>query len=162
MTVILHKEYSKDELLQLCEQLDIPKFSMTDTSKALIDKINEDLDTNGVPTDEDCSDLLYNYLCDAGYIEGEEVDEEPELEQVIEVEPMLENLPDCYGFADDRDKACKICRVFAQCMEERTMIREQELPCFGKLFDANAEECGMCLEAGPCRLIVTESIKIIN
>jgi len=166
--VVLYKLYNKDELLDICEELQLPKFSMKDTSKTLVSMIEADFDENGIPPDDDCSDLLYNFIRDGGWADEEESDEveEPEVEE--EVKPVPEQpveeveMPDCFGWADERDKSCKICKVFDLCMTERIAIREQELPCFGLLYAVNDEQCMNCLEAGPCRLIVEKNIKVVK
>lgn len=155
----LHSMYTKDELLTLCEELQVDKISMSDNTRKLVSKIIDNLNAEGVPEDDECSDLLYNFLIDSEFIDDPDAEEE----EAQEEEPQLVEeitLPDCYGFADDRDKSCKICRVFTQCMNERIEIRQNELPCFGTLYDNTAEECKLCLEAGPCRTASLQTIKV--
>lgn len=153
------KEFTKPELQKIADELEIETGNIS--SKKLIQLINADLTENGIPEEDDCSQLLEDYLYVAGFIDaGEEATEsEPEaVEPEPQPEPILDEaeLPDCYKCADERDPSCKRCKVFDACMRERIAIREHELPCFGKLFDINAEECSHCLEAGPCKIALRD------
>lgn len=156
------KEFTKPELVKIANELEIDLPDKA-TSTRLIININADLTENGIPEEDDCSDLLEDFLWVAGFIADDEDDEtEEEVEEEPVPEPVVEEsaLPDCYGCADERDPSCKRCKVFTGCMAERVSIRERELECFGKLFDINAQECGHCLEAGPCKIALRD-VKVV-
>lgn len=169
----LHRYYTKEELISLAELFGLDTGGNT---RELVGRILSDLQANGVPDEDDecVDDLVYNFLCDAGYYdcgdaEGEvetgieELMEEEESEEVDYVEKPEEEEetiepPDCYGFADERDKACRACKIMSACMKYRKQVRA-ELPCYGIMFDGHSEECKACLEAGPCR---TETIALVK
>jgi len=133
-------QFSKPELLEVAKELDLESKS-TDQARNIIRNIISDLDKQGIPDEEECSDLMYEFLVAAEFIEVEE-EEEPD-----EVEPI--KLPECFGFEDNKDPACGKCRVKDQCIKERTANRPE---CFGLLFSKNAEECRVCLEASFCAI----------
>jgi hypothetical protein len=151
----LYTQFNKTELVEAAKGLDLTidpqQMSNRQISKAII----EDLDANGVPEVEDCSDMLLEILHVAEYIDEhgellEEVDEESEeTEPIVETQvEVLEEVPVCYSFADERDPACNKCRVKAECLQARIINRP---PCFGKFFDENSIECQGCMEAANCQ-----------
>lgn len=153
----VYKEFSKPEIVKICEELDIV-VEPDDTKKVLVDVILEDLDENGVPEDDEMSELLWQFV---DYVYDDEEDEEPE-----EIEETSEETPNrieldvlaidhhCFRFYEKRDPACGKCPIATVCEEERIRVRTEELECFGKLYSASDEDCKNCLEAGPCRKIV--------
>ena len=64
---------------------------------------------------------------------------------------LPDNLPQCWGYADEKDPACGKCLVFKPCTKLRIERRPQ---CFGQLFDKHAPECIACLEAPFCKIEV--------
>ena len=150
----LYKEFSKDELLAVCNELDIDVNSRTTTRKLVAAAI-EDMESNGVPDDDDISDVLWQFVDMAGLLDEEVEDTEIEEDDLTKTQIEIESgsVPDCFSWADRRDVACKRCAVVEACMSERVAVRESELPCFGRLYDRNDEQCNSCLEAGPCREI---------
>lgn len=59
--------------------------------------------------------------------------------------------PPCFSFADERDPACRRCKVLEYCKAERIKSRPK---CFGLLYKATDEHCIKCLEAINCKAVV--------
>lgn len=157
----LVSDFSKKEILAIAEELDL-EFSSRVRSSEIVNSILEDMDENGIPVSDECSELLTEFLIAAEYIDdggnvvedgGDEDSKEgsDEKEEEMPAEP-----PPCFGFADERDPACKRCNAYSVCMEERLATRPE---CFGRLFSAVAEECKVCIEASPCELAMSKSTK---
>lgn len=155
----LVSDFSKKEILVIAEELDL-EFSSRVRSSEIVDSILEDMDENGIPVSDECSELLTEFLIAAEYTDddgnivedgGDEDSKEgsDEKEEEMSVEP-----PPCFGFADERDPACKRCKAYSICMEERLETRPE---CFGRLFSKDAEECGVCIEASSCELAISKS-----
>lgn len=142
----LHELFKHDELLSMCAELNIGVYSASNTALELVNIIIKDLDDNGVPAEDDCSDLLADFILDAGY---EDDDEEVGDDNVEVIEH-----PHCFGFADKRDPACKRCPLMALCMATRLRARDSELPCYGLEYEPTAPECSSCMERGACRQLV--------
>lgn len=160
-------EFSKEELLELSKELVLDVDSHF-TSYELAHEIDSDLQVNGVPPEEECSELLDTFLFTYGYIteDGAVVDEWPELtvfdkpkEPADEEESAYiikndvivigeETFPKygCFSMAEQRDPACRKCKIQEVCMAERIRVRP---PCFGDYLATN-EECKVCIEALPC------------
>jgi hypothetical protein len=153
----LYTQFNKAELVQVAEELDLDIDPQRMSNRQISKKILGDLDDNGVPEADDCSELLNELLYAAEYIdeqgelleevdtETEEIEEEPE---VVEEQELPEELPVCFSFADERDPACNRCKVKPACLEARIINRP---PCFGKHYDENAVECQGCMEAINCK-----------
>ena len=183
------QEFEKSELIEIAKELDL---TMSDGQSALIiiEAIRKSLREEGIPAEEDCSDLLDDFLFVAGYIDesGEIIDEDAdggELGNVVDstritsqdtfvvhteqgdgvierdthfvVDGKEVRKPPCYGFAEERDPACKRCRVFEYCQKVRMASRPA---CYGKLFSATDENCNDCLEAASCKIVTLEQIKV--
>lgn len=143
------KRFGKSGLLSVADELGLSVKSSVNAID-LVDMIDEDLEVNGVPEDmteiaEDLAFVLGYIDEDGNVIEGEDDDAEDELgsEEVIE-----EDLPDCFGYADDKDPACKKCKIFSLCMTERIELRP---PCFGNMYDGSSPECDNCIEKLDCK-----------
>lgn len=160
----LYKDFTKPELIAICIELDV-SYNTTDTSRTLVGLILDNLDNEGLPDDDDMSDPLWDFVDMAGYNdeEAEEVDEEvDEVEEdeeddndgagVIEGEE-----PHCFSFAYERDPACGKCPVYDACNAERIAIRTNDMQCFGIMYSPTDENCSTCIEAGPCRAVMTTS-----
>ena len=166
----LMEQYSKDEVIDLCGELDLTVADSTrfpDVVKLLL----AELDENGVPENADCSELMSDFIYVAEYVDedGELVDieEEAEEEKVVEVEednripkivpdnPSIEldidRLPECFGFHDARDPACRKCKIKVSCQDERTKTRPD---CFGTLYDKNNIQCKQCIERTFCKEVL--------
>lgn len=148
----LAKEFRKRELCDICEELEL-EISISQHSLVIIEKIIADLDNNGIPEFDDCSELMQEFLISSGYTDEEgniipEDEDTDESEEEESIEEILEE-PDCFklSLADDRDPSCKRCRLLSQCMVNRIANRPG---CFGILWDKNNEECKVCLELYPC------------
>jgi len=153
--VLLHKEFRKSELFDIADELDLDVEEGL-RSLELSDLLVEDIETNGVPEPEECSDLMFEFLVVAGFVDEdgeiiEYVEEEEETEEI-----NYEEMPECFSLADDRDPACNRCKVFEICMKERIANRPK---CFGRLYSPNAEECKNCLEALYCKPITEQKEK---
>ena len=152
----IYTQFSKTELVDAAKSLDLDINPQNMSNRQISKKILEDLNTNGVPEVEDCSEILLELLYVAKYVDEngellEEVDREPEetepiVEEAIEVEGIVE--PICFSFADERDPACNRCKVKAACLEARVANRP---PCYGLHYDGNSIECQGCMEAVNCK-----------
>ena len=138
------KDFSKEELLGISKELELG-LRINTMARDIIQSVLDDLDENGVPEDEDCSDLLYDFLVATGYVEDDEEDMEGEYAKGGNEGEIDE--PECFGWADKRDPACKKCSWLASCVKERVETRPE---CFGLLFDTTDPECGVCIEASSC------------
>ena len=67
-------------------------------------------------------------------------------EEVVYEEIEVE-VPDCFGFFDNMDPACRRCDLREYCVEEQDASRAE---CFGKLYSEEAPECSRCLDASQC------------
>lgn len=142
------KQFTKKELHKIAEELEIG-VDIGASATSIVSTVIGDLDENGVPEIEDCSDLLAEFLVAAEYIDenGNPVQEE---EEKSSEEPVIDDAkkPECFGFQDSRDPACAKCKVVAACTKERVRTRPT---CFGKLFKAHDPECQACLEFAECK-----------
>lgn len=166
----LHTLFGKPELIACCEEL---KLDTTGTTRDLIARLYMDMYTNGLPANEDCSDSLYSFMVEARFIDEDGTELEiPELdmseEEVNERKPagIVEtidgdpsNAPRCYGYADNRDPACRRCKLLDTCTVKRISIRP---PCFGKEFSTVAEECLVCIEAYNCKVAFEDAKRILS
>lgn len=166
----LMEQFNKKEILQMSEELGLDN-SPSDSMSSVMEAIINDLEENGVPLAEDCSDLLNDFLYvamfvdeDGNLIEIEDIEDEEDEEQEEEEkipkrfdtekedepdkEPVEDNLPECFSFHDERDPACRKCKVRELCREERVKMRPA---CFGKLFQKNNADCEVCLERTFCK-----------
>lgn len=128
------EDFSHDELKEIAEELGLRSSYKPET---LIKKISKHVEDKGIA--EDCSELLEELV----YVLGYDIEDEEESEEEIE------KIPECYTFADDRDPACRKCKLFAECKVEREKNRP---PCFGKLYDPDHPECQICIENQFCRI----------
>ena len=146
----IHKVFRKPELVNIAGELGMDASKMN--IRRIVLAIANDLDKNGIPEDDECSDDLYDFLVEAGYIDedgnilefvesggDDDLDDEPE---------PIEDVPECFTFAEHKDPACSRCVLFDNCYAERVASRPL---CFGKHWDMNAEECRICLEFNACR-----------
>ena len=61
------------------------------------------------------------------------------LTELIEPDPEVENVPDCFGFTDDNNLGCQSCKAYLQCSEA---LFENIPDCFGELYsEADCSEC---------------------
>ena len=146
----LYKEFNKSEIIDVAKELELST-KVTQSAKVITNMILDDLNDEGVP--EECSELMDEFLYVAGYIDDdgnlkEEDDEQIEdvSTQVGEAEVIIQE-PDCYTFADERDPACKKCKLVRECVLARVDNRPV---CFGQFFDDTSEECKVCIEAPLC------------
>ena len=152
----VYKDYKKAELLSIARELELD-VSVQQRAVSLSKMILKDLEDNGIPDTEDCSDELYELLVMAKYIDDDgnitEDDEEDlsENNDTEEVEDTTQGLPECYSLADSRDPACSRCRVYDDCLKSRISNHPD---CFGKLYEKHSEECGVCIEAPQCKIIL--------
>lgn len=146
-------DFEKKELISIAEELGLT-VSKKVRAPTVIKKVFQDLDENGVPELDDCSDELYEFL-----VAAEVIDEEGNIIEkggtLTETESKDEDSdeeeirrPECFGFADKRDPACKKCSIYENCLMARVASRPS---CFAVMFDLNSEECDVCLEGAHCR-----------
>lgn len=158
----LSKLYKKKEIQEIAEELLEEEPELSVSKAGLIEQILDDLDENGIPDtseSDNCSELLYDFLIEAGYIDAdgnvipfdEEVGDEGQegQEEDDEYEGDVDDVPECYGFADSRDPACKKCLQYDDCVKVRISNRPD---CFGILYNATEAECNVCLESSSCKI----------
>jgi D-alanyl-D-alanine carboxypeptidase len=150
----LYKEFNKSEIIEIAKELEL-ETKVTQSAKVMTNMILDDLNDEGVP--EECSELMNEFLYVAGYIDDDgDLLEEEEDEQIEDVSTQVDEVkeaeevdqkPDCFTFADERDPACKKCKLVRECVLARVDNRPL---CFGQFFDDTAEECKVCIEAPLC------------
>jgi hypothetical protein len=153
----LIKDFNKQELITAAKQLGFKKIPEM-TSIQWVRSINDDLDLNGVPSWKKCPQLLSEYLVAAEYYTAdgklieEEVDHSADENTVAVSKPTEdgedETKPECYGFVDDSDPACKKCKIRELCRVHQEQTRPE---CFGKSYDEHAPECAECIIAFMCK-----------
>lgn len=156
----VHRLFKKSELQGIARELDIEVGRLN--TRQLVLAIVNDIEDQGIPDADDCSDDLFEFLLNIDFIDedGEvlEKTKEPEsgpfdLEELPEErEPRNSNHlplknPECFSFAEIRDPACKRCLIFDQCSVARKRARPA---CFGKSYSPESEECRGCIEASAC------------
>lgn len=155
----LVRDFSKQEVLEIAEEVLEEEVSSKISKLNIVGQVLDDIDDRGIPDLDECSDLVYEFLVAAEYVEGDDTDDVPEGgdEEKEELETEEEegesgveddDLPECYGFADNRDPACKKCRIKSDCMKVRLASRPE---CYGLLYEDNVGECDICIEALSCK-----------
>lgn len=149
----LQSQFTKPEILKIAEELEIDVNPSLGTAR-ILEIVIRDIEANGVPELDDCSDLLGEFLVTAEYIDEtgaliSKQDTSEVEEEADEVEIDESRLPPCFSKADPRDPACMRCAVFDACMVSRIANRP---PCFGT-FLATDDQCRICLEAADCKII---------
>jgi hypothetical protein len=76
----------------------------------------------------------------------------------LNVSATQDKMPDCFAFEDDKDPACRKCKVATLCRQSREANRPE---CFGKYFEPHSEECKVCIEAAFCVLAMPKTAKKI-
>lgn len=145
----LCKQFDKDEIFQIAKELGL-EVQAVDRAIVVMEMVLTDIEENGIPETEECSDLMFEFLVNAEYVdeEGNVLGEEAEAQEAEKIEEETAK-PKCYSFADNRDPACKRCKLLDSCMKVRITNRP---PCFGLLFDRNDAECIACLESPFCKI----------
>jgi len=151
----LLKQFSKEEILAVAQELGL-KVKLSDRASLVLEMIQGDIEANGVPETDECSDLLFEFLFNADIIDedGNTVGEKEAIEESEETAVEVEVVkPECFSFADRRDPACNRCRLLEEC----AIVRIRNRPaCYGRLFDKGAEECKVCIEAPFCMVAMTK------
>lgn len=155
----LYKQFNKEEIITIAGELGLD-VKARQSVRVLTNKVLSDIEEQGAPDvdDNNISDLMLEFLYTADVIDddGNYIDKEED-EQIEDVstqaeEAVIEDVgqqPDCYTFADERDPACKRCKLMNACLDVRLASRPV---CFGQLFDDRAEECKVCIEAPFCSM----------
>ena len=157
------KEFRKEELIALCQELGI-HYELHEMARVFVKNIISDLEKNDIPDPFECSELMFNFLYIAKFIDenGDVLEAEHEVENVKQEQQAEKNveLPPCWGYEDaERDPACKKCKLQLECRKQKETLRPV---CFGKLFSAVEDDCKNCLVAHFCKTQFAESVKIIN
>ena len=154
----LSRQFSTSELMQICEAVGLSPTSRWGARK-LIDSVISYCKKSGIPNykgPQDAAALLEDFLYVAGMADavGNVVDEpaavseeKPTLQQFMK-EHSIAATPDCYGYEDDDDPACKKCPLSEYCATERVGGLP---PCFGLLQDMTDPQCKKCFEAPGCK-----------
>jgi hypothetical protein len=155
-------QFSLPELVLVAEQVGLAPTSRWG-ARRLIDAINAKIDRDGIPEPPDLPSndindlerklvLVEEYLYIAGFVDGQgnPIERKPKklpLDEFMQLH-VIPKTPDCYSFADDRDPACQRCMLYIYCAEKRL---ECLPPCFALLWDKNAAECSVCIDAPFCK-----------
>lgn len=116
------KELNREEIELAAEKLGI---QLGYGTRKLLDMIRLKFLKDGIP--EELENSIFTEI-----IESELVD-------------LPETFPDCYGHADDNDKACGSCKLYIPC----GMQLFENLPdCYGELY--NEAKCNFCIVNMPC------------
>lgn len=181
--------FNKEEMVALAAELGLEG---SGSAYAIAHAIHDDLGKNGVPPEDECSELLDDYLFSCEYIDDDGMirdpfpnlpiieqaeEEEDDEDKFNEYEPVAEEAEEdeadwyevlsdvvvvrgteypkyeCWSMAEDRDSACRRCKVFQACSAERVKVRP---PCFGRYMKGD-EQCEVCLEALPCSQVAQGS-----
>lgn len=147
----VYTQFKKGELLEIAKELDL-NLAVSVRSKEIVEAVFADFKENGLPEPDSVSDMLFEFLVSAEFIDenGNVLSDEQGEEGAIDDA----DLPVCFSFADERDPSCKECRVLVLCGKERIKNRP---PCYGKLYLATDEQCKACIEALPCSQIVNQN-----
>lgn len=154
-TRTIMRQFDKEDLFCIAKELGL-EVTNTISSRRCISIIAADMDENGVPAAEDCSEKMEDFLKVAGYIDAngdllDTVEEEDYQEESKEVSKVGAERPQCFSYYSEFDPACKRCKVAQACKVERGKV---VMSCYGKLFSPNSEECKACIENLSCRNIV--------
>ena len=149
------RQFTSGELVQVAECIGLSPTSRWG-SKKLTESVLAYVSTSGVPklaAGKEHAGLVEEFLYVAGLVDKSGTVQEVTKEQKQELVQFMEEkgikvLPDCYGYWDTLDPACKKCKLGAYCAEERLSNLP---PCFGLLFDAVDLECKKCFEAPQCK-----------
>jgi hypothetical protein len=144
----VHRLFKKSELQGIAQELDLPIGKLT--TRQLVMAIVNDIEDQGIPSTDDCSDDLFEFLLNIDFIDedGEilKVSKEKPTEVTNSPKEPVEK-PECFSFAEIRDPACKRCVIYDRCLEARERARPA---CFGRSYSADSEECRGCIEASAC------------
>lgn len=143
-------QFSKKEIMSVAKELGLD--AQPDDQKVQL--VNEIVRLGTRLSNDPNSDVDISELAVSMLVTAEVIDEEgnPLVKEEDDSDVELpENLPECWGYADDKDPACGKCIVMKQCMKLRISRRPQ---CFGELFSVHAPECIACLEAKFCKIEV--------
>lgn len=165
MTKDIAKAYGKAALLEVARELEIDDIKQATHIYKLVEAIDTNVRSEGVPEPEEASDDLFSLMIDMGFIDGDgnilDEDESDESEQEPSeptktkgVKPKKKEAPElrpgCWGTGDPEDPSCKKCSKREECIEVRIDNRAN-MSCFGKRFDTDSEDCKICLEWDACR-----------
>lgn len=143
------RQFKKAELLEVSRDLGL-KIPMTDRASDILQAIDADLREKGVPEFNDASDLIAEFLVTAEFCDerGNLVTNKP---QPKGGKSQEESKPKCYAYYDlsGHDPACRKCSSKVTCEAATKAARP---PCFGLSFDAQADECRVCILSNLCRL----------
>jgi len=142
----LVKRFGKSAIYSICEELGLEADTSVHVFR-MLESIESDLDENGIPEVDDCSDDLYDMLIAIGYIdeEGELIDiQEGGATQPVSKGDLPDTLPDCWGCVDEDDLACGRCTLHDKCIVERGRLIDG-LECFGVMYEPKVKECSICL-----------------
>lgn len=160
----LYQQFSKSELSSIAEELELD-IDVQLNSRKIIDAVLKDIEENGLPELDTCSELLGEFLVAAELYDADGNVVEKQQAITVEAKPVAAtkpveqetvNVPQCYGFEDDKDPSCQICKLQAICKQTRMDNRPA---CFGKLFSEHDENCKACIEYNFCRI---ETAKLPN
>ncbi|KKN62961.1 hypothetical protein LCGC14_0506710 [marine sediment metagenome] len=154
----IHRLFKKNELQGIATELSLESFKSMNV-RNLVLTIANNLEDEGIPEVENCSDSLFEFLLNTNYIDEDGDVQELEIstgggvEEEESTEILDEDIPECFTYADNRDPACNRCKLYINCYEERISSRPR---CFGREFSSQAEECQNCLEFADCNIVSSQ------
>jgi hypothetical protein len=138
--------FNSDDLVDIADELELPEDVEEDG--AIVQAVLDDYDEQGLP-DWEMSEELFDLLVLLGKMDedGNDTAEAEEADAADDV-ALPDELPDCFGYADTSDTACKKCSIKKPCYAERVANRPE---CYGKAYAEKSPECSVCLEWKDCQ-----------
>lgn len=125
------ESFTKEELIDLCNEVGIGKVQENFESHVLVDLIRQSNQTSN-------SELFNRF-------------QEIFADKILELDEF--EIPDCYEFPHDLDSNCEHCFLYKNCAQE---LFEKLPNCFGILYDPT--ECFDCILKDNCRVDLYNSI----
>ena len=121
--------------------------ALPDTKAQCVKCIAADIHEQGMP-DGKLSDELFDLLIALGFMDEDGNEIEQKGGTAAQDDELPDKLPQCWGYADPDNIACKRCSIMVACYK----LREQTRPiCYGKTFSSKSPECSICLEWKYCQ-----------
>lgn len=142
------ERFTLENLHNILDELEWDGRSEFPSSKSMCVKhIMTDLHERGVP-DGELSDLLFDICILLGFLDEDGNELEQEGGTTDQDAELPDVLPQCWGYADGANVACKRCSIMIACQE----VRKKSRPiCFGKSYSSESAECSICLEWEECQ-----------
>ena len=147
------REFGKVEVLEICQEMEISidsNWHVYDLVKAIF----SDIESNGVPVQEDVSDLLWEFLVFCSYYDddGRVIDPPHDApDPIAEVSKLVEKPPQCLGWGEpEYNPNCRICKLKDLCVAQREK-QFATVSCFGHLYNPDNPQCQECTVFRTCK-----------